>query len=162
MVAWCFRRRPDESVVATYMNLSTSETTNSTLGPGVGISNELKGLSFILVSPNVSEQMGGEAIKSLQICLELTLRGARVHQVTHERVKAELSRNFPGISVSYVKDTWLQKLAYRCGMLNPLVGAVISSPIIAIIFQRRAVRLVQAQLRERPESIVHFTSPVAI
>lgn len=162
MVAWCFRRRPDESVVATFMNLSTSETTNnSTLGPGVGISNELKGLSFILVSPNVSEQMGGEAIKSLQICLELTLRGAEVHQVTHERVKAELSRNFPGISVSYVKDTWLQKLAYRCGMLNPLVGAVISSPIIAIIFQRRAVRLVQAQLRERPESIVHFTSPVS-
>jgi glycosyltransferase involved in cell wall biosynthesis len=161
MVAWCFRKPSDESVVATYMNLSTRETTTSTLDPVGGISNELKGISFILVSPNVSEQMGGEAIKSLQICLELTLRGARVHQVTHERVKAELSRSFPGISVSYVRDTWLQKLAYRCGTLNPLVGAVISNPLIAIIFQRRAVRLVQAQLRDRPESIVHFTSPVS-
>ncbi len=143
------------------MNLSTNETASGMLDPIEDISTELKGLSFILVSPNVSEQMGGEAIKSLQICLELTRRGARVHQVTHERVKAELSRSFPGISVSYVKDTWLQKLAYRCGTLNPLVGAVISSPIIAIIFQRRAVRLVQAQLRDRPESIVHFTSPVS-
>jgi len=99
------------------MNISTRETISSTLDSIGDISSELKGLSFILVSPNVSEQMGGEAIKSLQICLELTLRGARVHQVTHERVKAELSRSFPGISVSYVKDTWLQKLAFRGGML---------------------------------------------
>ena len=111
-------------VVATRMNLSTSETTRSTLDPIEDISTELKGLSFILVSPNVSEQMGGEAIKSLQICLELTRRGARVHQITHERVKSELNHNFPGMSVSYVKDTWLQKMAYHGGMVNPLVGAL--------------------------------------
>ena len=149
------------AVAATLMNLSTSETTSSALNSIGDLSTELKGLSFILVSPNVSEQMGGEAIKSLQICLELSLRGARVHQVTHERVKEELTRSFPSISVSYVKDTWLQKLAYRCGTLNPLVEAVMSNPLIAIMFQRRAVRLVQAQLRDHPESIVHFTSPVS-
>ena len=124
-------------------------------------STALEGLSFILVSPNVSEQMGGEAIKALQICLELTRRGARVHQVTHERVKAELDRNFPQMSVSYVKDTWTQKIAYRAGLLNPLLSAVISAPLISIAFQRRAVRLVQTLLRDCPESIVHFTAPVS-
>ncbi|WP_422291715.1 glycosyltransferase family 4 protein [Candidatus Binatus sp.] len=144
-----------------YMNLNTIETNNSTLDPIEHNSTALEGLSFILVSPNVSEQMGGEAIKALQISLELTLRGARVHQVTHERVKAELDRNFPQMCVSYVKDTWTQKIAYRAGLLNPLLSAIISAPLISIIFQRRAVRLVQALLRDCPESIVHFTAPVS-
>ena len=143
------------------MNLSTIETNNNTLDPIECNSTALEGLSFILVSPNVSEQMGGEAIRALQICLELTLRGARVHQVTHERVKAELDRNFPGMTVSYVRDTRVQKMAHRVGRLSPLLSAVISEPLIYIVFQRRAVRLVQALLRDCPESIVHFTSPVS-
>jgi glycosyltransferase involved in cell wall biosynthesis len=123
-------------------------------------SGELEGLSFILVSPNVSEQMGGEAIKALQIYLELVQRGARVQQVTHERVKAELTRNFPDMNVSYVKDTWLQKTAYRAGLLNPLLS-VVSNPLILIAFQWRAARLVKALLKDSPELIVHFTSPVS-
>jgi glycosyltransferase involved in cell wall biosynthesis len=143
------------------MNLSTIETNGDSLDPVEPDSTELAGVSFILVSPNVSEQMGGEAIMALQICLELTARGARVHQVTHERVKAELDRNFPDIKVSYVKDTWVQKIAYRAGRLIPLLSATISEPIISISFQRRAVRRVQSLLRDRPESIVHFTSPVS-
>src|ERR1700722_431285 len=143
------------------MNLSTIAADQSTLDPVERNSTALEGLSFILVSPNVSEQMGGEAIKALQIWRELTLRGARVHQVTHERVKAELDRNFPGMSVSYVRDTLVQKMAYRAGRLSPLLSAVISEPLIAIIFQRRAVQLVKALLRDSPESIVHFTSPVS-
>jgi alpha-maltose-1-phosphate synthase len=121
---------------------------------------ELEDLSFILVSPNVSEQMGGEAIKALQIYLELAQRGARVQQVTHERVKGELDRHFPSMSVTYVKDTWLQKAAYRAGLLHPVL-TVISNPLIAIIFQWRAARLVKALLRDSPGSIVHFTAPVS-
>lgn len=143
------------------MNLSTIETNHRPVDPAEHNSTALEGLSFVLVSPNVSEQMGGEAIKALQICLELTRRGARVHQVTHERVKAELDRNFPGLNVSYVRDTRTQKTAYRAGRLSPLLSTLISEPLIAIIFQRRAVQLVKALLRDSPESIVHFTSPVS-
>jgi glycosyltransferase involved in cell wall biosynthesis len=124
-------------------------------------STALEGLSFILVSPNVSEQMGGEAIKALQILLELRRRGAQVRQVTHERVKAELDRNFPDMRVSYVKDTWTQKLAYRAGLLNPLLSAVVAAPLISIVFQRRAARLVRALLKDSPGAIVHFTAPVS-
>lgn len=123
-------------------------------------SNELDGFSFILVSPNVSEQMGGEAIKALQIYLELAHRGARVQQVTHERVKTELDQHFPSMSVTYVKDTWLQKGAYRAGLLHPVLS-VVSNPLIAIIFQWRAARLVRTLLRDSPGSLVHFTAPVS-
>ena len=143
------------------MNTSTVESKEGVAFNNESLdSSELEGLSFILVSPNVSEQMGGEAIKALQIYLELVQRGARVQQVTHERVKAELTRNFPQMNVSYVKDTWLQKTAYRAGLLNPLLS-VVSDPLILIAFQWRAARLVKALFKDNPGSIVHFTSPVS-
>lgn len=121
---------------------------------------DLDGLSLILVAPNVSEEMGGEAIKALQVYLELERRGARVHQVTHERVKAELSRKFPEMSVSYVKDTWLQKAVFQAALINRLFS-IISSPLISITFQWRAAQRVKKLLKARPGSVVHFTSPIS-
>jgi len=108
--------------------------------------------SVILVSPNVSEQMGGEAIKALQIYLELKHLGIHVHQITHDRVKAELDCNYPDMEVSYVKDTNLQRILCRIGPLAPSLN---------IIFQWRATRLAKQVLREYPESVIHFTSPVS-
>jgi glycosyltransferase involved in cell wall biosynthesis len=109
-------------------------------------------LSVILVSPNVSEQMGGEAIKALQILLELKRQGIRVHQITHDRVKSELDRNFPGIDVSYVKDTRLERILCR---IKPL------APSLNIIFLWRATRLARSVSKRNPGSVIHFTSPVS-
>jgi len=134
-----------------------SEAAVATVAPN---SVMLKGFSFILVSPNVSAQMGGEAIKALQINLELAAHGACVQQVTHQRVKTEIERDFPTLKVSYVRDTWLQRTAYRIGLLSPLFS-VVSEPLISLIFQWRAARLVEVLLRDNPGSIVHFTSPVS-
>jgi glycosyltransferase involved in cell wall biosynthesis len=109
-------------------------------------------LSVILVSPNVSEQMGGEAIKALQIYLELKRQGFRVHQITHDRVKAELDQNYPDMEVSYVKDTNLQKALYRIGLLAPSLN---------IIFLWRARGIAKQVLKKHPSSVIHFTSPVS-
>jgi glycosyltransferase involved in cell wall biosynthesis len=106
----------------------------------------------ILVAPNISEQMGGEAIKALQIYMELERQGVPVHQVTHERVKAEQVRKFPGMSVSYIGDTKLEKLLCRFELLGPLLG---------IVFFRSANKRVEQLLRENPNAGVHFTSPVS-
>ena len=38
-------------------------------------------VEVILIAPNVSEQMGGEAIKALQIYLELDKQGVAIHQI---------------------------------------------------------------------------------
>jgi glycosyltransferase involved in cell wall biosynthesis len=108
--------------------------------------------SVILVSPNVSEQMGGEAIKALQIYLELSRQGVNVHQITHERVKEELERKFPGMRVSYVKDTGLQKAIHR---IPPL------APFLNLIFQWRAARVISGLLSVGSDSVVHFTAPVS-
>jgi glycosyltransferase involved in cell wall biosynthesis len=108
--------------------------------------------TVILVAPNVSEQMGGEAIKALQIYLELERQGVSVHQVTHERVKGELDRKFPHMSVSYIADTLIEKSLYRIELCGPLLG---------VVFLRSANKRAQELLRDSPEAVVHFTSPVS-
>lgn len=68
--------------------------------------------------------MGGKAIKALQIYIELKRQGIRVHQITHERVKSELDRNFPEVDVSHVKDTPPQKLLRRSKPLAPSLNTI--------------------------------------
>jgi glycosyltransferase involved in cell wall biosynthesis len=106
----------------------------------------------ILIAPNVSEQMGGEAIKALQIYLELDRQGVRVHQITHERVKPELTQNFPQMSVSYIADTATEKLLYR---------GTIFEQFLNMLFLRSAAKQAAKILRENPGALVHFTSPVS-
>jgi len=117
--------------------------TDSTTKPGIEV---------ILIAPNVSEQMGGEAIKALQIYLELEKQGVRVHQITHQRAKKELDRSFPQMSVSYVPDTLLEKLLYRGKLFEQLLN---------FIFMRSAAKLAEKLVRENPNAVVHFTSPVS-
>lgn len=109
-------------------------------------------LDVILIAPNVSEQMGGEAIKALHIYLELAAQGARVHQITHERARQELTANFPQMSVSYVPDTLLEKLLYRGRLFEQLLN---------YIFLRAAARQARILLKSSPNAVVHFTSPVS-
>lgn len=109
-------------------------------------------LSLILISPNVSEQMGGEAIKALQIYLELRRQRVRVFQITHDRVRDELERKFPDMEVSFVADSKLQVVLNRITPLSPLLG---------IVFLWKATRIARKILKDRPGSIVHFVAPVS-
>ncbi len=106
----------------------------------------------ILVAPNVSEQMGGEAIKALQIYLELAKQGVKVHQVTHVRVKAELDKKFPEMSVTYVPDTGLEKALYR----SPLFEQTLNRA-----FLKAGLKVVEEMLTWNPRAVVHLTSPVS-
>jgi len=106
----------------------------------------------LLIAPNVSEQMGGEAIKALQIYLELDKQGVAVHQITHERARLELERSFPQMHVTYIPDTLLEKLLYRAKLFEQLLN---------FIFMRSAAKKAQQLLKQNPGAVVHFTSPVS-
>jgi glycosyltransferase involved in cell wall biosynthesis len=106
----------------------------------------------LLIAPNVSEQMGGEAIKALQIYLELEKQGVPVHQITHERARKELERSFPQMHVTYIPDTFLEKLLYRAKLFEQLLN---------FIFLRSAAKAAQKLLQQNPNAVVHFTSPVS-
>src|SRR4051812_1510332 len=77
-----------------------------------------------LIAPNISEQMGGEAMMALQIYDELAARGVPVHQITHSRVRHEISRTHPEMSVSYVEDDWLDRVLCRNGITRMIMGPI--------------------------------------
>lgn len=106
----------------------------------------------ILIAPNVSTQMGGEAIKALQIYESLVARGYRVHQVTHARVREEMSRTHPDMAVSYVEESAADGFTWRVKPLRWL-----GTPD----FMRRAAAVAQALVDRHPGSVVHYTSPVS-
>jgi glycosyltransferase involved in cell wall biosynthesis len=106
----------------------------------------------ILIAPNASEQMGGEAIKALQIALELTKRGIRVRQVTHERVRTELSGKYPQLDVTYIPETRVQALLWK---------SIVGRPLLKLGFQWKAAKVAGELLKADPTAIVHYTSPVS-
>ncbi|HWJ71448.1 MAG TPA: glycosyltransferase family 4 protein [Sphingobium sp.] len=106
---------------------------------------------IVLVAPNVSRLMGGEAIKSLHIFQGYRDLGFDVRQVAHARVRAELSRDMPELPVDYVEDGPVQIWLHRLG-LSWLLGFVGSW-----LLTRRARQLVD----ETAPWLVHFTAPIS-
>jgi glycosyltransferase involved in cell wall biosynthesis len=106
----------------------------------------------ILVAPNVSAQMGGEAMKALQIYLELERQGVAVHQITHARVQPELDTAYPEMHVSYLPDTLLEKMLFRGRIFELLLN---------MVFLYRATSYAKELRKQSPHAVVHFTSPIS-
>ncbi len=106
----------------------------------------------ILIAPNVSEQMGGESIKALQIYQSLVARGIKVHQITHSRVRDELARLLPEMPVSFVEEDRLDGLLWRSKVL---------SGVTTPYFMKRAAQIAEKLVAEHPGAVVHYTSPVS-
>ena len=106
---------------------------------------------ILLVAPNISRFMGGEAIKSLHILEGYHNRGFDVVQVCHARVRAEINEYAPHLPVEYVEDgpvqIWLFKLR-----LNWLLGFVGSWLLT------RKARKIAARMNPW---LVHVTSPIS-
>jgi len=108
--------------------------------------------SILLIAPNVSDQMGGEAIKALQIFDSLESLGYEVEQITHARVRDELEQRLPGRRIHYIEDDWLQVACHKSRVFS---GAV------TLIFNYRAARLADKVLAGRDGWIAHYTAPVS-
>jgi len=106
----------------------------------------------ILIAPNVSEQMGGESIKALQIYQSLAARGVKVHQITHSRVRDELARLHPEMPVSFVEEDRVDGLLWRSKVL---------SGVTTPYFMKRAAQIAQRLVDEQDGAVVHYTSPVS-
>lgn len=108
--------------------------------------------TVVLIAPNVSERMGGEAIKALQVWRELDALGVDVHQVTHARVRDEIRQKCPRMRATFIEDTAFDRWAWRIRPLRPLVH---------LGFQWRAAKAAEGLCRQRPVCLVHYTSPIS-
>lgn len=109
---------------------------------------------IILIAPNVSEQMGGEAIKALQIFQEFKKIHPNTIQITHERNEQELSGRLKLQDVYYIRDTWVSVTLWKTKVLGFLIG---------LWFCKKAVRLAEQIAKERgfdgKATVIHQTEP---
>lgn len=75
----------------------------------------------LIVSENISMQMGGESSLPFYYAKLLSDRGAEVWLACHERVEVELRAAFPefGSRIQFVRDTRLQKMVFGFGSVLP-------------------------------------------
>lgn len=109
---------------------------------------------IILIAPNVSEQMGGEAIKALQIFRELQRTHGNVLQITHGRNRAEVLHRLRLEPVELVDDTATALFLWR---------TVIFRWLLDYWFSRKAIALAEKIASQRGlcfgEVILHQTEP---
>lgn len=106
---------------------------------------------LLLVAPNVSRRMGGEALKALQIHLELRALGYEVRQVTHARVREEMARDHPDLDIVYVEDDSFQAWLHRLRI----------GPALGLLNAWQLHRLARRTARDFKPSVVHFTAPIS-
>jgi len=106
---------------------------------------------ILLVAPNMSRHMGGEALKALQIHLELRAMGYEVRQVTHDRVRTELTRDYPDLRVDYGADSPMQMRMNALGLGQAL----------AFWNAWQLHRVAERVAAEWKPDIVHFTAPIS-
>lgn len=109
---------------------------------------------LILIAPNVGEQMGGEAIKALQIFQEYKKLHPNTIQITHERNRAELDGRLQLADVYYVEDNQLSLFLWK---------SVIFRLLLNVQFSKQAVALAETIAKHRgfehQSVIVHQTEP---
>ncbi|MEK8030669.1 glycosyltransferase family 4 protein [Ideonella sp. DXS29W] len=108
----------------------------------------------ILIAPNVSEQMGGEAMKALQILRELRRALPETLQITHARNRAEVSGRLGLPSVSYVEDSWVSRTLWRSVVLRALLD-----PWFCWKAVRLAERLAADPARAGRKVVIHQVEP---
>ena len=115
-----------------------------------------KELLLILIAPNVGEQMGGEAIKALQIFQELRKLHPNTFQIAHARNRTEVARlKLEG--VSFVDDTWFALLLWRSVVLRGLLEIWYSAKAVELA-EQLADRLGGAQ-GGSDAVVIHQTEP---
>lgn len=121
-------------------------------------------MRVLIVAPNISARMGGEAVLPLHYIRELRKLGLEVKALTHARVREELQSHplWADGDFFFVEDTPAEKLLYAVGRRAPkaLEDIVFNSAIGAITMMRlgAAARRLAAELKV---DVVHQPGPVS-
>ncbi|MES2500814.1 MAG: glycosyltransferase [Pseudomonadota bacterium] len=109
---------------------------------------------IILIAPNVSEQMGGEAIKALQIFQQYKKIHANTIQITHERNRVELESRLKLNDVFFIKDNFVSIFLWKSIVLRILLD---------VWFSKKSVEMAENIAAQRNFGndyvIIHQTEP---
>lgn len=108
--------------------------------------------TVVLVSPNVSIRMGGEAIKVFHFAQWLQRHGVDVHVLTHGRCRDELLGHFPTDRLHFVDDDRVQVALWKSRAFGFLLGAH---------FHAAAARIIRARFPDPAATILHYVCPIS-
>lgn len=111
-------------------------------------------VTIFLVAPNVSEQLGGEAMKALQIFQELKKIHPNTLQITHERNEEEIVHRLQLPDVFFIRDDKTALFLWHSKMFQWFVN---------IWFCKAAIRFIEDYVAKHQldpnKVIVHQTEP---
>jgi len=109
---------------------------------------------IILVAPNISEHMGGEAIKALELFKHFKEINPNTVQITHARNRVEVTEALKLKDVYFIEDDWLTLFMWTSVILRPLIN---------VYFSKNAVKFAEKfakKLKLDPKTtIIHQTGP---
>lgn len=118
----------------------------------------------LIVAPNISMRMGGEAVLPYHYIREMAARGVEIHAATHARVRDEIeASDIAGKAVfHFVEDTWLERSLYLIGEKAPaaLRDAVFNA-LIGFVTSARLGGLTRRLDRAKVFDVVHQPTPVS-
>jgi glycosyltransferase involved in cell wall biosynthesis len=121
-------------------------------------------MRVLIVAPNISIRMGGEAILPYHYIRELKALGVDVHALTHARVRDEILNSDISdcATFHFVEDAAIERLLYRSGKLMPpaLRDTAINSAIGAVTLARLGRRARKLE-REIKFDVIHQPTPVS-
>ncbi|WOI53291.1 glycosyltransferase family 4 protein [Parvularcula sp. LCG005] len=121
-----------------------------------------KSLRVLLVGPNASENMGGEAILPLHWLRELRQRGVDAEILTHARCREELmASRYADMPIRFVEDAPLEKGIYRLIKDKPTAIRELGLQVLAMITNLRLGAAVKAAHKSQPYDLIHQVIPVA-
>src|SRR4051812_7563823 len=97
-----------------WMSATKSTSVRATGGDGAG-------LRVLIVCEHASERFGGEASLPLHYFRVLRKRGIEAWLIVHSRVRDEILVSMPDQldRITFMPDTWFNKLAWRVGRFLP-------------------------------------------
>ncbi len=121
-------------------------------------------MRVLIVAPNISIRMGGEAVLPYHYIRELKALGVDVHALTHARVREEIQSSDISdcATFHFVEDTVVERMLNSIGKLMPsaLRDSAINSTIGAVTLARLGKRARKLE-HEIKFDVIHQPTPVS-
>lgn len=110
--------------------------------------------NIILIAPNVSKQLGGEAIKALQTFTHYKAINPNTHQITHARNRAELTHDLHLDNIHFVKEDWFDKFLWFSFVFRNFLNVWFSYKAVKL-----AEQLADDMRFDSSNTVIHQTGP---
>ena len=121
-------------------------------------------LRILIVSPNISQKMGGEAVLPYHYIREIGGEEFDLHALAHARVRDEIKESAIADKATFhfVEDTAIEKTLFQIGERMPgAIRETVFNALIGVITSYRLAQTAKLLARATPFDVIHQPTPVS-